>query len=163
MDNNQGKVQPKPQKTGIIEEFKKFITKGNVIDLAVGVIIGGAFQKIIASLVSDIVMPVISLITGGIDFTNKFIVLGEGNYNTLAEAQAAGVATFNYGSFITNLINFLLMAVVIFLFVKGINKLSNISQKNTGAGLPTATKKCPYCKSDVSVDATKCPQCTSQL
>ena len=113
----------------MIKEFKKFISRGNVMDLAVGVIIGGAFQTIINSLVNDIIMPVITLITGGIDFTNWFIALDGTKYKTLAEAEAAGAATLNYGVFITAVINFLLMAVVIFLIVKAMNKLSEKNKK----------------------------------
>lgn len=121
----------------MIKEFKEFISKGNVMDLAIGVIIGGAFQSIVKSLVDDVIMPVITLITGGIDFTNWFISLDGTKYATLAEAQEAGAATLNYGVFITAIINFLLMALVIFFIVKAINKANKKSQEK----LAKLTKK----------------------
>ena len=108
---------------GFIKEFKEFAMKGNVMDMAVGVIIGGAFGKIVTSLVNDVLMPVISLATGGIDFTNLFINLGEGNYSTLAAAQEAGASVLAYGSFIQNIIDFIIIAFCIFLMIKGMNKL----------------------------------------
>ena len=108
----------------IINEFKEFIMRGNVLDLAVGVIIGGAFQKIIASLVNDVIMPVITLCTGGIDFTNWFIALDGNHYNTLQDAVAAKAATLNYGTFLTEVINFIIMAFIIFMMVKMMNSLS---------------------------------------
>ncbi len=147
---------------GFGSEFKKFIMRGNVIDLAVGVIIGGAFQAIVNSLVNDIVMPVISLITGGLDFNNWFIALGEGDFATAADAAAAGVATLNYGTFISAVINFLIMAFVIFMIVRTINKVSDKFKKEEPEAAPT-TKICPYCKSEISIDATKCPHCTSDI
>ncbi len=150
------------KKNGIAGEFKKFIMRGNVIDLAVGVIIGGAFQKIVNSLVNDIVMPVISLLTKGVDFTNWFVVLDGGDYDTLAEAQAAGAAVLSYGNFISAIINFLIMAVVIFLLVKGINRVNELSKKPLPAVAPT-TKSCPYCKSVIDINASKCPNCTSDI
>lgn len=113
----------------MVKEFKEFISRGNVMDLAVGVIIGGAFQAIINSLVNDIIMPLITLLTGGIDFTNWFISLDGSKYETLALAQEAGASTLNYGVFITAIINFLLMAIVIFLMVKAMNKLNKKNKK----------------------------------
>ena len=113
----------------MIKEFKEFISRGNVMDLAVGVIIGGAFQSIINSLVNDVIMPVITLITGGIDFSNWFIALDGSKYSTLAAAQEAGASTLNYGVFITAVINFLLMALVIFFIVKGMNKIASKAKK----------------------------------
>ena len=113
----------------MIKEFKKFISRGNVMDLAVGVIIGGAFQAIINSLVNDIIMPVITLLTGGIDFTNWFISLDGTKYETLALAQEAGASTLNYGVFITAIINFLLMSLVIFFIVRTMNKLADKAKK----------------------------------
>lgn len=150
---------------GFIAEFKKFITRGNVIDLAVGVIIGGAFQKIVNSLVNDIVMPLISLITGGIDFNNWFVALGEGDFATVADANAAGVATLNYGTFIGTALDFLIMAFVIFLIIKAINSVTDRLKKEKHeeeAPAPT-TKVCPYCKSEIDIAATKCPHCTSEV
>lgn len=149
---------------GFAAEFKKFIMRGNVIDLAVGVIIGGAFQAIVKSLVDDIVMPVISLATKGIDFTNKFILLGEGEFATLAEAQEAGVAAIAYGNFINAVLNFLIMAFVIFVLIKCINKVNEkTSKKEEEAPAAPTTKECPYCKSEIAIEATRCPNCTSQL
>ena len=143
-------------------EFREFIMRGNVMDMAVGVIIGGAFQKIISSLVDDIIMPVISLLTGGIDFNNKFVVLDGGSYATIDAAKEAGAATLNYGTFITVVINFLLMALVIFLLVKVMNNVSNKFAKEEAEAEPT-TKICPKCKSEINIEATKCPCCTSDL
>lgn len=145
-----------------IEEFKKFIMRGNVMDLAVGVIIGGAFQAIINSLVNDVIMPLIGLITGGIDFSNLFIQLSGEKYATLAEAQAAGVAVFAYGNFITAVLNFLIIAFVIFLLVKGMNRLAEGKKKDVKEEEPT-TKTCPFCQSEISIKATRCPHCTSVL
>lgn len=149
-------------KKGIIGEFKEFISKGSVIDLAVGVIIGGAFQAIVSSLVDDIIMPVIGKITGGLDFTNLFVSLDGEKYATLAAAKEAGAATLNYGNFITAIINFIILAFVIFLFVKAINKAKAKLEKPAEEAAPT-TKKCPYCKSEIDKDATKCPHCTSDV
>lgn len=130
------------------EEFKKFITRGNVMDMAVGVIIGGAFTAIVNSLVNDIMMPVLSLITGGMDFTHLCIVLGQGE-----EA-----ATLNYGSFLAAVINFLLIAFVIFMLIKFINRISPKKEK-----APETTKVCPYCREKIDIKATRCPRCTSHL
>ncbi len=152
------------KKSGFISEFKTFIMRGNVIDLAVGVIIGGAFQAIVKSLVDDVVMPVISLITKGVDFASKFIALDGGEYNTLEEAQAAGAAVLTYGNFISAVINFFIMAFVIFLFVKGINAISEkAKKKEEEAPAEPTTKTCPYCQSEISIKATKCPHCTSEV
>ena len=137
---------------GLIGEFKEFIARGNVIDLAVGVIIGGAFQKIVSSLVDDIIMPLISLLTGGIDFSAWKVVLGEGD----------NAAALTYGNFLGAVLNFLIMAIVIFCIVKAINKVSSAVKKPEEAPAPT-TKVCPYCKSEIAIDATKCPHCTSGL
>ncbi len=139
---------------GFFAEFKKFIMRGNVIDLAVGVIVGGAFQAIVNSLVNDIVMPVISLITGGLDFSAWVVVLGEGE----------NAATLNYGNFISAIINFLIMAFVIFCLVKAINTVAEkTAKKEEEAPAAPATKICPFCKSEIAIDATKCPHCTSEI
>lgn len=143
-----------------MEEFKKFALKGNMIDLAVGVIIGGAFNGIVSSLVNDIIMPVLSLFTGKLDFANWFVALDGNTYMTLAEAQEAGAATLNYGNFISGIINFVIMAFVVFMLVKGINKMKK--EEAPAPAAPT-TKKCPFCKSEIALDATKCPHCTSNL
>ncbi|WP_044958459.1 large conductance mechanosensitive channel protein MscL [Butyrivibrio sp. WCD2001] len=147
---------------GFANEFREFIMRGNVMDLAVGVIIGGAFQSIINSLVNDIIMPVISVLTGGIDFSNWFVSLDGSKYSNLAAAQEAGAATLNYGVFITAVINFLLMALVIFCIVKSLNKVSEKVKKEQEEEAP-ATKICPHCKSEINIEATKCPCCTSDL
>ena len=146
---------------GFFEEFRKFIMRGNVIDLAVGVIIGAAFQAIVNSLVNDIVMPLISMITGGIDFSNWFIALDGTHYKTLKAAQEAGAATLNYGTFITAVINFVLMAFVIFLLVKFLKGVSDRLHKDENAE-PTE-KTCPYCQSKIPIKAVRCPFCTSYL
>ncbi len=150
---------------GFMAEFKKFIMRGNVIDLAVGVIIGGAFQAIVKSLVDDIVMPVISLATKGLDFANWFVALDGNEYETLAAAQEAGAATLSYGNFISAILNFLIMAFVIFVFVKAINTVAEKAKKKEEAEAPAAptTKECPFCKSEININATKCPNCTSEL
>ena len=138
---------------GFIGEFKEFVMRGNVMDMAVGVIIGGAFGTIITSLVNDVIMPVITLITGGINFENWFISLNGEKYSTLAAAQEAGASTLNYGVFLTQVINFLIVAFCIFLMVKAVNKLSNLTKKQEEEAAPT-TKKCPYCQNEIPVEAT---------
>ena len=147
---------------GFFGEFREFIMRGSVMDLAVGVIIGAAFQSIINSLVDDIIMPVISALFGGLDFSNYFVSLDGSNYATLAAAQEAGAATLNYGVFITAVINFLLMALVIFCMVKALNKLADKVKKKEEEAAPTE-KDCPFCKSKIDIGATRCPHCTSEL
>ncbi len=148
------------KKSKTVEEFKKFALKGNMVDLAVGVIIGGAFNGIVSSLVNDIVMPVLSLFTGKLDFSNWFIALDGKVYATAAAAAEAGAATLNYGNFISGVLNFLIMAIVVFVMVKAINKLK--TEEPAPVAAPT-TKKCPYCKSEIALDAVKCPHCTSTV
>ena len=149
---------------GFAAEFKKFIMRGNVIDLAVGVIVGGAFQSIVKSLVDDVVMPVISLATKGVDFANWFIALDGGEYATLEAAQAAGASVLSYGNFISAVLNFLIMAFVVFLLVKGINAVADkTKKKEEEAPAAPTTKECPFCKSEIALEATRCPHCTSQL
>lgn len=150
---------------GFISEFREFIMRGNVMDLAVGVIIGGAFQAIISSLVDDIIMPVIGVVTGGIDFSNYFISLDGTSYKTLAAAKEAGAATLNYGTFITAVINFLLMAFVIFILVKSLNAIAEKAKKKDAeaeAEAPTV-KECPFCKNEIPIGATRCGFCTSEI
>lgn len=130
-----------------IKEFKEFISRGNVMDMAVGVIIGGAFTAIVTSLVNDVIMPVLSLLTGGLDFTSLCIVLGEGEEP----------ATLNYGAFIAAVINFILIALVIFLIIKAINKVAPKKEAEV------TTKDCPYCCEKISIKATKCPHCGSDV
>lgn len=150
---------------GLFAEFKEFIAKGNAMALAIGVIIGGAFSAIVSSLVDDIVMPLISLITGGIDFSNWFISLDGNKYATLDKAQEAGAATLNYGNLINAIITFLLTAVVIFILVKAINSATSAAKKKLGKVEEAAPepRTCPFCKSEIADDATRCPHCTSML
>ena len=143
---------------GMVKEFKEFIMRGNVMDMAVGVIVGGAFGAIVNSLVNDVIMPVISLATGKVDFSNLFVSLDGTKYATLAEAQEAGGSVFAYGSFIQAVIEFLIIALCIFLVVKGVNKL----RKPEPEAAPT-TKVCPFCKNEVPLEATRCGFCTSEL
>ena len=149
---------------GFFKEFKEFAMRGNVIDLAVGVIIGGAFQKIVTSVVNDLVMPLIGLITKGSDFASKFVALDGGEYATIEEATEAGAAILTYGNFIAVTIDFIIMAFVIFLFIKGLNKLTSIGKKPEPVveAAPT-TKVCPFCKSEIAIDATKCAHGTSDV
>lgn len=144
----------------MFQEFKKFAMRGNVIDLAVGVVIGGAFGKIVASLVADIIMPLVSLVMGGMDFAGKFVSLDGNTYPTIAAAQEAGAATLNYGLFIMAIIDFLIIAFSIFMVVRAINKMKK--PEEPVAEEPT-TKECPFCKSQVAIAATRCPHCTSEL
>lgn len=150
-------------------EFKDFIAKGNVIDLAVGVIIGGAFSGIVTSLVNDIVTPLITLITGRLAFADMFLILGKNGIEipvdmTLVAAQEAGLSTLNYGLFIQGVINFIITAFVIFLLVKFINKIRTIgAKKEETVEEAPATKVCPFCKSEIAVDATRCAHCTSEV
>lgn len=141
-------------------EFKKFALKGNMIDLAVGVIIGGAFNGLVSSLVNDIIMPALSLFTGKMDFENWFYAMDGKTYATIEAAKEAGAATINYGNFISGIINFIIMAFVVFMMVKAINKLKK--DEPAAPAAPT-TKKCPFCKTDIPLEATKCPHCTSAL
>ena len=137
-----------------ISEFKAFISKGNVMDLAVGVIIGGAFQSIVNSLVNDIIMPILGAIFGGLDFSHWAIALGSGE----------NAAQLTYGNFISAIINFLLMALVLFSVIKAINKAQNLVKKPaTEAPAAPTTKKCPYCFSEIDIKATRCPHCTSEI
>jgi large conductance mechanosensitive channel len=139
-------------------EFKAFIMRGNVVDLAIGVIIGAAFGKIVTSFVEDVLMPPIGLALGRVDFSNLFINLSGKDYPSVAAAKQAGAATLNYGIFLNNIINFLIIAFVIFLLIKQINRM----QEPSPAAEPTA-KDCPYCLSSVPLKATRCAFCTSEL
>lgn len=143
-----------------ISEFKEFIARGNVLDLAIGVIIGGAFGKIVSSLVDDIIMPLIGLATGGVDFTQKYIALDGQTYESLEKAKES-TAVLAYGNFIQNIVDFLIIALVIFIVIKNVNKGQSLGKKEEGVA-PT-TKVCPFCKSEVAIDATRCPHCTSEL
>jgi large conductance mechanosensitive channel len=144
----------------MLKEFKDFVMRGNVIDLAIGVIIGGAFGKIVSSLVSDVLLPPIGMFLGKVDFSNLFINMSAGSYASLADAQKAGAATLNYGLFINNIINFLIIALVIFIIIKQVNRFNKPVEKS--AAVPT-TKQCPFCYSSIPIKASRCPNCTSQL
>ncbi|MGN1316198.1 MAG: large conductance mechanosensitive channel protein MscL [Acutalibacteraceae bacterium] len=149
---------------GFFKEFKDFISKGNVIDLAVGVIIGGAFSGIVTSLVENIITPIITLVTGKVSFTDLFIALDGKEYATLAAATEAGASTVNYGLFVQGVIDFIITAFVIFLLIKGINRIRNIGKKEEDAPAPAPTTKiCPFCKSEINIEATRCPNCTSEV
>ena len=144
----------------MLKEFKEFIMRGNVLDLAVAVVIGAAFGKIVASFVEDILMPPIGLALGGADFSSLFINLSGKAYPSVAAAKAAGAPTLNYGIFFNNIINFLIIAFAIFLLIKQINRL----QKPASAPAPVpATKECPHCLSVIAIKATRCAHCTSVL
>ena len=150
----------------MLKDFKAFIMRGNVIDMAVGIIIGAAFGAIIASLVKDVIMPPVGLALGKIDFSNLLIVLNQGTtpgpYGSLAAAQAAGAVTLNYGLFINTVITFIIIALVVFFFiVRPIAKLQ--APKKVEAPAPPTTKECPYCFSKIHINAKRCPNCTSQL
>jgi large conductance mechanosensitive channel len=145
------------------KEFKEFAVKGNAVDLAIGVIIGAAFGGIVNSLVKDLIMPPISLLTGGLDFSNKFVVLkagkdGAASFTNVADAIKAGAVTLNYGNFVTLFINFLIVAFAVFLLVSGINKL-----KRPGPKAEPVTKDCPACAMTIPIRATRCPHCTTEL
>ena len=145
------------------QEFKAFVMRGNVMDLAVGVIIGAAFGAVVKSLVDDVIMPPIGLATGGVDFGDKYFLLKAGEaaappYASLAAAKEAGAVTLNYGAFINNMVSFLIVALAIFMLVKAVNRL----YRQPAPATPD-TKPCPYCTMTVSLKATRCPNCTSEL
>jgi large conductance mechanosensitive channel len=148
----------------MLKEFREFALRGNVVDLAVGIIIGAAFGKIISSLVNDVLMPPIGLLLGNVDFSNLFVALSGGHFDTLAAARAAGAATINYGIFITTLIDFTLVAFAVFLLVKLMNRLQRDAKKaEATAPAAPAAKDCPRCLSKIPVAATRCPACTSDV
>jgi large conductance mechanosensitive channel len=145
------------------QDFKAFVMRGNVMDLAVGVIIGAAFGSVVKSLVDDVIMPPIGLATGGVDFSDKYLLLKAGEaapapYASLAAAKAAGAVTLNYGAFINTILTFLIVALAIFMLVKAVNRL----YRQPAPATPD-TKPCPYCTMTVSLQATRCPHCTSEL
>jgi large conductance mechanosensitive channel len=148
----------------MFKEFKEFAMRGNVVDMAVGIIIGGAFGTIVKSLVADVLMPPLGLLLGGVDFSDLFITLKSGTtagpYATLAAAKSAGAVTLSYGMFINSVISFLIVAFAVFLLIKAINQLQR--KKEAPAEEPT-TKECPYCLSTIAIKATRCPHCTSEL
>jgi len=147
----------------VLKEFKAFIMRGNVLDLAVGFIMGGAFGTIVKSLVDDVIMPPIGLALGNVDFSDLFMLLKGGAkapppYASLAEAQAAGAVTVNYGVFINSIVSFLIVAFAVFLLVRAANRM-----KPAEAAAAPSTKDCPYCRMAIPIGATRCPQCTSEL
>ena len=145
----------------MLREFKEFTLRGNVVDMAVGIVIGVAFGKIVSSLVNDVIMPPIGLALGGVDFANLFVVLSGGSYDSLDAAKEAGAATINYGIFISTVIDFVIIAFAIFMVIKQMNRLK---RKEEAAPPPTPTMKdCPHCLSNIPIKATRCPQCTSSL
>ncbi len=149
----------------MLKDFKEFAMRGNVVDMAVGIIIGGAFGTIAKSLVNDVLMPPLGLLLGGVDFTNLFITLKEGAevagpYATLAAAQNAGAVTISYGTFMNNVVSFLIVAFAVFLLVRGMNKLKK--EEEEPAAEPT-TKECGFCCSEIPIKATRCPNCTSEV
>lgn len=145
----------------MLKEFKEFALKGNMIDLAVGIIIGGAFGGMVTSFVKDVIMPPIGALLGGVDFASKMWVIKEGAtaapYATPAAAAEAGAVVMSYGAFINTVINFLIVALVIFFLVKGVNKLRKQEEE------AVTTKECPFCKSEIALEATRCPACTSEI
>lgn len=151
----------KEKSKGFWSEFKAFAIKGNAIDLAIGMVVGSAFTSIVNSLVKDIITPAIGAITGGLDFSEWFISLDGTEYVTLAEAQEAGAAILTYGNFITAIINFIIVALVIFIVFKKL--LVSHKKVEEAAPAPITEKECPYCKSVINIDAVKCPHCTSDL
>lgn len=141
----------------MLNEFKAFIVRGNVLDLAVAVVMGGAFGAVVNSLVNDIIMPVVGRLTGGVDFSNLFINLSGGTFASVADAKKAGAATINYGLFINTIMTFLIVGFVMFMIIRAANQL----QRKPAPAL--TTKTCPYCRSAIAIDATRCAFCTSQL
>ena len=145
----------------MLKEFREFAMRGNVVDMAVGIIIGAAFGAIVQSLVADVIMPPIGLILGNVDFSNLFVVLKEGAavapYAALAEAQKAGAVTINYGKFLNSVVSFIIVAFAVFLLIRAINKVKRQEQ------IKPTTKECPQCFSSISIKAKRCPNCTSQL
>lgn len=142
----------------MLKEFREFAIKGNMVDLAVGVVLGAAFGAIIASLVKDVLMPPLGKLAGGVDFSDLFVVLGRGSYPSLKAAKDAGAATLNYGLFINTLVNFLLVAWALFFVIKGINAV----RRQPAPATPTE-KECPHCVMNISIRARRCPHCTSAL
>ncbi len=147
-----------------LKEFKEFAMKGNVLDMAIGVIIATAFGKIVSSLIADVLMPLITLVTGGVNVSGQFIALKaipEGVEHTIQACADAGIATLNYGTFLQTIIDFVCVALCIFIFIKAINKMKK-KPAEAPAPAPT-TKKCPFCCSEIAIEATRCPHCTSEL
>jgi large conductance mechanosensitive channel len=152
----------------MLKEFREFAIKGNMVDMAVGIIIGGAFGAVVNTLVADLIMPPIGLLLHGVDFTNLFFVLKEGGkaappYTTLSDAKAAGAVTLNYGIFLNALIGFLIVSFSVYLLVRAINRLRNLQPAEEARPVPPAQKECPFCCTMVPLKAVRCPACTSQF
>ncbi|MGH9453301.1 MAG: large-conductance mechanosensitive channel protein MscL [Terriglobia bacterium] len=146
----------------MFKEFKTFMMRGNVLDMAVGIILGVAFGRVVTSLVGDILMPPLGLLLGHVDFSNLFINLSSTHYESIAAAKRVGAPTWNYGLFINTIIEFVIVAFAVFLLVKAVNKLMVKTQAPAAEPAPT-TKECPYCASNIPLKAKRCPQCTSEL
>ena len=151
-----------------LDEFKTFAVRGNVIDMAVGIIIGAAFGKIVDSMVKDIIMPPLGWLMGKVDFTNLYLTLPNANgeflkYDSLEQAQAAGAVTINYGLFINTIISFIMVAIAVFMMIKFINKLKDNASKEEAQAEEATTKTCPRCFSVIDIKATRCPHCTSEI
>ncbi len=146
----------------MLSEFRKFVARGNVLDMAVGIIIGAAFTTVVKSLVDDIIMPPIGRLTGGVDFSNLYVNLSGGTYGSLAEAKDAGAATINYGLFLNNTISFLIVAFVVFLLIRSYNRFMERGAKEEAAPAPEP-RLCPHCRLEIPGEATRCGHCTSQL
>ena len=148
----------------MLQEFREFVLRGNVVDMAIGIIVGAAFGTIVKTLVDDVIMPPVGLLLGGVDFTNFFILLKAGSpaapYASLADAQAAGAVTINYGLFINAVVSFLIVAFTMFLLIRSVNRLK---REEEAPPVEPTTKECPYCLSTIPVKATRCPHCTSEL
>ncbi len=147
----------------LLSEFKDFIQRGNVMDMAVGVIIGIAFGAIVTSLVNDIIMPPVGLLLGNADFSDLYINLSGTDYASLSDAKAAGAAVIAYGSFINTIINFLIIALAVFFMIRFVNNLGKLTKKEEETAAEPTTKECPFCLSSIAIKATRCPNCTSQL
>lgn len=157
-----GKKEGTTRLSSFKKDFLAFAMKGNVVDMAVGVIVGGAFSSIVTSLVNDIIFPLLSPLTGKLDYTNLFVAMDGQTYATLEAAKEAGAATLNYGNFLSVIVNFLIIALSIYFVVRILGKLRASKQQEAAPAAPT-TKTCPYCKSQIDIAATRCPHCTSQL
>ena len=153
-------LHKKGSERSMLKEFKEFAVKGNMVDLAIGVVIGGAFGAIVTSLVTDIITPLLGLLIGNSNLTNLFITLGPGEFDTINQANDAGVATLNYGIFINNIIDFLIISFSIFIVIKQLNRFK---RKEAVEEVAATTKICNYCYSEIHIDATRCPHCTSEL
>ncbi|MCE5237019.1 large conductance mechanosensitive channel protein MscL [bacterium] len=147
----------------MLKEFKEFAIKGNMLDMAVGIIIGAAFGKIVTSFVEDVIMPPVGLLLGKVDFSALFLSLNGQSYASLAAAKQAGAPTLNYGAFLNNILSFIIVAFAVFLLVKAVNRLRRQGEAAAEEAEEATEKTCPFCRSQISMEATRCPQCTSML